>query len=368
MKLRKLILPAILALGAVGGFALAKANSSRFAATHAMTDYTGDPDIDVGIHIETTASAAADWTMSKFFIDAFDSRDVSGGDYLAVRVKVAAGAGSYFDFIPNVSGNAGRVPLTTDPYGVKFVPAGHYGEAFDFTYMQYRDWDLPLNLWDGADGYVVIPKSQFTRSLFGGAIDWSESLSAVYFFFYGTTIDKIDFDIGDIYTANIGANNRLIKVNRLWSWSKHSGTSAIVNVENMEKLKITRNNENLVGGVDFVRAIEDVDVCADADAAYVANIDAYNDLNAASEDYLYDVDLYDFADGDTAHAGGRETKYSAAEKWAAICEASGHVPSNVVLYKEDKKAWIIVATISTLSIVSLGGLFFILRRRRALNK
>ena len=195
MKLAKLIIPALLTFGMVGELAANEQPAQRVERVAAMADYTGDPDIDVGINVTTSASAAADWSVAQFYIDNFESRDVSSGDYLAFRMRSNNHGASYFDFIPNVSGTAYRVPISPAATGIKCVPAVPNGEAFD--YGGARTWDLPMNFWDGADVWFCIPKTTFSRKYFGGdAIDWTQSFSAVYFLFYGTTIDTVNFDLG----------------------------------------------------------------------------------------------------------------------------------------------------------------------------
>ena len=149
MKFRKLILPAILALGAIGGFAAAKASSNQMLRTQAMAKYTGDPDIDVGINVKPNANAGSAWDIYTFYIDGLASGDVSQGDYLAIRLRSDNGAGSYFDFFPNVNGTAYRVPIAPAASGIKCIPAVPSGEAFDYTGA--RTWDLPMNMWADAD-------------------------------------------------------------------------------------------------------------------------------------------------------------------------------------------------------------------------
>lgn len=369
MKLRKLILPAILALGAVGGFALAKANSERFAAARAMNDYSGDPSVDVGLNIQRTKYQATTWEPGQFYINSFESQDVSGGTYVAVRIKAAEGAGSYFNITLNVSGNANGVPYDVAAPNIKCVPAVPNGVAFD--YAGARAGYLPLNLWSGADIWFCIPKTTFTRNHFGsGTINWSDPIWAIYFEFYGVTQDNVDFDIGDIYTANIDGDGHFVKVTRLVNWAKIEGTGTNDAEDGTyNKLAYSRNFPSLVPGVKFIQAIENVDACdgTAAAAAYDANIVAYTALSNANKVYLGDAVIADYADGDTAHAGSRTTGWTAAAKWAAICEAAGHTPSRVILFKDTDKTWLFV-TIGAVSAVSLAGLFFILRRRRALNK
>ncbi len=370
MKLRKLILPAILALGAVGGFAAAKLSDRGFAQARALDGYDGDVDIDVGLHISPSTKAAADWTVSQFYIDALDSRDASSGDYIAIRMQCAEGAGSWYDIGVNLSGVSRRVNDTGTAFGLKFVPAGPHGVAFD--HAGFRNNDIPLNIWSGSDGYVCIPKTGFSKMHFGETYDWNNNVSAIYFMFYGTTIDKINFDIGDIFTANISASGHLVKVNTLFSWSQHSGSPETVcnDCGNLERLDLARNNSSLVPGAAFVKAIENVDTCNEtaAENAYDNNIVAYTALSNANKAYLEEAIIGDYADGDTTHAGDRSTGYTAAQKWAAICEAAGHGSSSrVVLFNDQNKAWlyVIIASVSTLS---LPGVFFIIRRRRVTSK
>ncbi len=366
MKFRKLILPAILALGAIGGFAAAKLSDRGFAQARALDGYDGDADIDVGLHITPSTKAAADWTVSQFFIDALDSRDASSGDYIAIRMQCAEGAGSWYDIGVNLSGVSRRVNDTGTAFGLKFVPAGPHGVAFD--HAGYRNNDIPLNIWSGSDGYVCIPKTGFSKMHFGEGYDWNNKVSAIYFMFYGTTIDTINFDIGDIFTANISASGHLVKVNTLFSWSQHSGSPDTVCVDcgNLERLDLARNNSSLIPGAAFTKSIENVNVCNSVEAvqAYNDNIVAYTALSKANKAYLEEVTISDYADGDTTHAGDRSTGYTAAAKWAAICEAANPSSSRVVMFNEQNKTWLVVL-IASVSALSLAGCaFFFIRRRK----
>ena len=366
MKFRKLILPAILALGAIGGFAAAKLSDRGFAQARAMDGYTGDVDIDVGLNITPSGTAAADWTVSQFYIDALDSRDASQGDYIAIRMKCAKGAGSWYDIGVNLSGVSRRVNDTGTAFGLKFVPAGPYGVAFDHN--GYRNNDIPLNIWSESDGYVCIPKTGFSKMHFGDDYNWNNDVSAIYFMFYGTTIDVINFDIGDIFTANINAAGHLVKVNTLFSWAKHSGSPETVcnDCGNLGKLALLRNNSSLVPAAAFTKSIENVNVCNSAEAvqAYNDNIVAYTALSNVNKLYLNDVIIGDYADGDTTHAGDKANAYTAAAKWAAICEAANPSSSRVVMFNEQNKTWIyvLIASVSALSLA--GCAFFFIRRRK----
>ena len=103
MKLRKLILPALLTLGLAGGLVFShEMTNNPEVRVSAMTDYTCDPEIDVGINVKASSEAVNDWTICTFYVNAFESGNVSGGDYLAFRLRTNSGTGSYFDFIPNV--------------------------------------------------------------------------------------------------------------------------------------------------------------------------------------------------------------------------------------------------------------------------
>lgn len=371
MKLRKLILPAILALGAVGGFAAAKLSNRGFAQTRAMDGYTGDYSVDVGLNVQRSQYQSGTWEICQFFVNSFESADVSQGDYFAIRINVAEGAGSYFDFIPNVGGNANRITISPVASGIKCVPAVPDGVAFN--YAGARDFDLPMNLWSGANIWFCIPKAELTRTYFGsGTINWSEdTLWAAYFMFYGVTQDNVNFDIGDIWMANIDGDGHLQKVNRILNWANINGTATTDTGDgSMAKLALARNNVTLQPAAKFIQAIENVDACDStaAGTAYDNNIVAYTQLNSSCKAYLEEAYLGDYADGDTAHAGGRLTRYTAAAKWAAICEAAGHGSSSrVVLFNNQNKAWLFVV-IASVSALSLAGVFFIIRRKRVTSK
>ena len=97
MKLRKLILPALLTLGLAGGLVFSgEMTNNPEVKVSAMADYTGDPEIDVGINIKSNSnSSTTDFPIVSFYVNHFDSVDVSGGDYLAFRLRSNNAAGSY---------------------------------------------------------------------------------------------------------------------------------------------------------------------------------------------------------------------------------------------------------------------------------
>lgn len=368
MKLGKIILPALLAIGAVSGFAFAKqAEEKQLAPAAAMSTYLLDEDMDVGINVKKTTDGS--WAIGQFYINTFESGDVSGGDYLAFRMRSNNGGASFFDFIPNVGGNANRVPISPAATGIKCVPAVYGGEAFD--YGGARTWDLPLNFWTDADVWFCIPKTTFSRTYFGsGTLDWTNNLYAVYFMFYGEPAgDNVDFDIGNLWTANIDSDGHLVKVNRIINWANIASGTATNDTGDgsMAKLNITRNNANLIPAVKFVQDIENVDACnaTQATAAYNNLNETYNGLTNAQKFYLDEYQIYDYADGDTGHTGGRGVAYSASAKWAQICAAAGHASSARILFnKKNDSIVLTVALTSTLVLLSVAGAYFIIRRRK----
>lgn len=364
MKLGKIIIPALLALGAIGGFATAKAVENREAQrTVAMSGYTGDPDIDVGLNVNVS-KGSGNWADSCFYINTFESANVSGGEYLAIRMRGNNGSGSYFDFFVNVDGVVARIPIDPAATGLKCVPAVPDGIAWD--YNGNRTWDLPMNFQAPWDVYFCIPKSQFTR---GGTVDWSKNVWAIYFTFYGTTPnDNIDFDIGNVYTANIDSNNHLQKVNRIINWANIDGLGMVQDygLEN-SYLHPVRNNPTLKPAVKFIQAIEGVDACDNsaALAAYNANLAAYEALDDECLDYLEDAIVGDYDDGDKTHAGGKLIQWKAAAKWAQICKAANPSSSRLVLFHDDKNTALLITAIGlTVGALSVAGLFFFLRKRK----
>lgn len=369
MKLGKIILPALLAIGAVSGFAFAKqAEEKQLAPAAAMSTYLLDEDMDVGINVKKTSDGSH--TISQFFINTFESGDVSGGDYLAFRMRSNNGGASFFDFIPNVGGNARRVPISPAATGIKCIPAVYGGEAFD--YGGARTWDLPLNFWADADVWFCIPKTTFSRVYFNhetNPMSWNDNLWSVYFMFYSPTPDNVDFDIGNLWTANIDSDGHLVKVNRIINWANIvSGTATNDTGDgSMARLNITRNNANLIPAVKFVQDIENVDACnaTQATAAYNNLNETYSGLTNAQKFYLDEYQIYDYADGDTGHTGGRGVAYSASAKWAQICAAAGHASSARILFnKKNDSIVLTVALTSTFVLLSVAGAYFIIRRRK----
>ena len=367
MKLGKFILPALLAVGAISGFALAKVNENRnLKQASAMSTYLLDEDMDVGINVTASATAAADWTVAQFYLNCFESNNASTGDYLAFRMRSNNNGASYFDFIPNGGGNPYRVDLGPAE-GIKCVPAVPGGEAFD--YGGARNFDLPMNFWAGADVWFCIPKTAFTRDYWatGNPCNWSD-LWAVYFMFYGTTNDYVDFDIGNLWTANIDGDGHLVKINRLINWANVPGDQIpVTDSGNMSKLTITRNNSNLVPAVKFVQEIEHVDACnvAASTTAYNNLKDSYDALTNAQKFYVDEYVLYDYADGDTSHAGARATAYYASDKWAQIIEtATSASGSRIIMARKDQNIILISVLTVTMIGLSAAGLFFIIRRRK----
>lgn len=367
MKLGKLIIPTLLAVGAISGFALAKVNESKqLDKASAMNTYLLDADMDVGLNVKASATAAADWTIAQFFLNCFESNDASTGDYLAFRMRSNNNGASYFDFIPNGGGNPYRVDLGPAE-GIKCIPAVPGGEAFD--YAGARTYDLPMNFWAGADVWFCIPKTAFTRDYWGtgNPCAWND-LWAVYFMFYGTTNDYVDFDIGNLWTANIDGDGHLVKINRLINWANVPGDQIPVNDSgNMSKLTITRNNSNLVPAVKFVQEIEHVDACSTSASttAYNNLKDSYAALTNAQKFYLEEYEIYDYADGDTGHTGARATSYYAADKWAQIvATATNPSASRMINIRKDESVVLIIVVSSLVAGLSVAGLFFIIRRRK----
>lgn len=363
MKLGKIILPALLAFGLVGG--LAASNENKVEETSAMSTVLYDEDMDVGINVTASADAEADWTISTFYVNNFESVDVSGGDYFAFRMRSNNGGASYFDFIPNVGGNAVRVPISPAATGIKCIPAVNGGVAFD--YGGARTWDLPMNFWADADVWFCIPKASLTRNLFGGAPNWNDNIWAIYFMFYGTTIDNVNFDIGNIWTANIDGDGHLQKVNRILNWANFDALG-VVNDSNMDLLTVTRNNPNLRKAVRLIQNIEYGDAC-DATASegmWSSSYELYDSLDSGALAYLDNFTIYDYASGDTAHSGGRSKQWSASQKWAQIKEVSGHgsSPARYAAPAKKNKTLTLVIVITSVTSLSAVGLILISRKRR----
>ena len=368
MKVNKLIFSLLVAIGAFGCLSVSSASkNNKTIETSAMSGQLYDEDMDVGINIQASSKAAADYTVSTFFVNSFEAVDVSGGDYLAFRMRSNNGAASYFDIIPNVNGNASRVSIAPAT-GIKCIPAVRGGVAFN--YGGARTWDLPLNYWADADLWFCIPKTQFNRIHFGSGINWSDSIWAIYFLFYGTTNDYINFDIGNIWTANIDSAGHLVKVKRIMNWCNVEG-NGYTGVENMDRLTITRNNPTLRNAVKLIQNIEYVDSCnvSAATSAYNASINLYNSLGADGLAYLNNYTLYDYANGDSSHSKGQGTAWKASAKWATIANITGHGANSgrMFTYEENKSSVLPLVIVSAISTLSIGALL-IIKKRKAVQK
>ena len=368
MKVNKLIFSLLVAIGAFGCLSVSSASkNNKTIETSAMSGQLYDEDMDVGINIQASSSAVADWSETVFYVNSFESVDVSRGNYIAFRMRSNDGAASYFDIIPNVGGNASHVnlgPVT----GIKCIPAVRGGEAF--PYGGARTWDLPLNFWANADVWFCIPKTAFDRVYFGSGINWSNSIWAIYFKFYGTTIDYINFDIGNIWTADIDSAGHLVKINRILNWCNVEGAGYVGDF-NMDKISITRNNPTLRNAVKLIQNIEYVDSCnvSAATSAYNASISLYNSLGADGLAYLNNYTIYDYANGDSSHNKGQGTAWKASAKWAAIANITGHGANSgrMFTYEENKSSVLPLIIVSAISTLSIGALL-IIKKRKAVQK
>ena len=70
----------LLAACAVSGFVVGKANVKEASAAT-----TSDPDLDVGLNVQRTVTG--EFQTCQFYVNSFESTDVSGGNYLAFRMK-----------------------------------------------------------------------------------------------------------------------------------------------------------------------------------------------------------------------------------------------------------------------------------------
>ncbi len=329
-----------------------------------------DPDIDVGINVKASSEARSDWTIAQFYVGGSAIvGNMSAGDYVALRVHAPTSAGSYFDMIPNFAGNPYRISLNVAEAGARFVPVNSTALSNTLT----RDFDLPTNIWGGMDGWICFPKTGFTRNYWntGNALNWNADIWAVYFMFYGTTIDTINFDIGDLWTANIDSDGYLHKVNHVIDWTKANGTNNINDTGDgsTDLLSITRNNENLVSGATLARAVADVDVCNTAACStfYNNNHEAIDGLDSDNRAYFDNVLVYDYESGDTGHTGGKSTEYVVADKWNAIMNAagvSGFASARLVVFDKNNTISIIILSAGFAFIGSLIVFLFIRRKRK----
>lgn len=366
LKVLTASLPFLLTLGVGLSVSAAKHETESVAPVHALSGTTGDPSIDIGLHVQTNSTAAADWTLYDINANVNDATMVGNlaiGDYVAWRLKSAVNAGSYIEIMFNTTdGNCWRVDPSN--YAYKKVDAATGAITDGATRTWHNCFQLDWNF----DGWFLIDKSTITANQFGGgtAPDWNLNLWSVYYCVYATTIDTINFDFGDIYTANI-VNGKMELVTHVVDWTKSTGTT-VSNTSACSALDITRNNTNLIPAVELSRKLDSYNSCdkTSCESAYAALQSEYAALDAANQSYFETIKIYDYASGDTAHSGGKVTSYLAGYKWNAIvASATAGSSSRIIsVINNEDQTMIIIVAVSIIAII--GGLvtFFLLRKKR----
>lgn len=193
--------------------ALTTAETAYEALRYSDVLLHGEADLDMigGVNVKTSSSVTSGWNVADYYINSFESANVSldEGKYIAVRMR-SHNCGSYFEIIPNVNGNARR------PFGIQGDTSNNMVVKYvstdgTITDIVARGWNLQINLPAGVDGWFCFPKEDFTEPYFGNAINWDDTLWAIYFLFYGTAEESIDFDIGNIYNADVKSGKLTLK-------------------------------------------------------------------------------------------------------------------------------------------------------------
>jgi hypothetical protein len=69
--------------------------------------------------------------------------------------------------------------------------------------------------------------------------------------------------------------------------------------------------------VNFSKAHQQYKTCTQAEAAYLALIDDYDELTTEAKALLSSIEMYDYASGDTSYIGDKWTSLvTASNKWA----------------------------------------------------
>lgn len=349
-----LTLCSLFALATAGVTAASIGNYSSVQSVNALSGFTGDTELDLGINVKYTGSAAG-WDIAQYYINGIG--DCSNGDYIAIRVKTYS-VGSWFEMIPNVNGTAKR-PALNGGMVSKLVSVD--GSIVDSA---TRGWNLACNIPANFDGYYCMPKASFTAPHFGGdeTLQWSSGVWAMYFLFYGTTYEPIDFDLGNIWTANVGSSLSL--VNRVYDYAYIDGNSTFDTGDGtMSNLSITRAYEGMKAPAILAREVMGVDSCdrAACRTFYNDKKDAIEALSGAQDNYFKNVAVYDYASGDSAHTGGQGTRYTVGKKWNQIVETATDTSISGAHYgianmEKDNQVFVIalVATVSIGAIAFLG--------------
>lgn len=373
---KSLLFAALLGTFAIG-LSTAAFKASLSIRTEALTATEGDPTIDVGLHVQSSSEADGSWTLYEpLFNNANNSPAAGGvvgtfanGDYMAWRIKCESTTGTWAEFMVNLTdGNCWRPDGTRNDYAVKKVDLnGNISNGN--VRAQHTAWFLSA----GFDGWLLVEKSAFTQKQYGSGVtpNWNSTVWGIRYCFYATTNDNINFDLGDIYSANI-VDNKMVLVNHVIDWA--STTAEVPTLDNMAsypKMSYTRNNYGLLPAIQLSRKLDAYDSCDESSctAGYAALQDEYAALDSTNKSYFDTIMISDYANGDTTHAGGKVGSFTAGQKWAAIVKmaTSGSSSNGIRLVNKNNTSLIIL--ISTISILSVGALaFLIIRKRRALNK
>jgi hypothetical protein len=116
---------------------------------------------------------------------------------------------------------------------------------------------------------------------------------------------------------------------------------------------------------NFASAVEGTDSCGVSVESDVSALRAqYNALSSTAKNALSSINIYDFASGDTAHAGIQSVTFTAANKWAMLDAMYPEVPgSGLIANQSGTQSIYTIVLLAIGGMTIIGGMFFIKRKR-----
>ena len=116
---------------------------------------------------------------------------------------------------------------------------------------------------------------------------------------------------------------------------------------------------------NFASAVEGTDSCGVSVESDVSALRAqYNALSSTAKNALSSINIYDFASGDTAHAGIQSVTFTAANKWAMLDAMYPEVPgSGLIANQSGTQSIYTIVLLAIGGMTIIGGMFFLKRKR-----
>lgn len=351
-----------------------------------------DWNIDAGVHISYASSTNTNicswWDLnipesSNDYSQGLPnaSHDFSTGNAVAIRFK---------DYSVNNT-TPMRIGFKSNNYQMRVTANGDGSKQVLFlsndgkvTTSPYRTWDGDVVVNKGFDGWIVLKKADQVAATDNGhtnsgEFSW-ENITNLYFGIqnYQYYDAAANYDIGDIYTANVSGTNITFVKPVFLSGSVTSSSTNTVYTEssnNTGNVNIVRKNIDMIRVTRFIAKLATVDTCSKSYATgyktYYSLIDTYNTIKSYPIEisYFRKAKLRDYQSLDADHVNGLTNIITAQEKWDAICVKciGSTVNANPLLIKELSNNYHIFLIIVGVSLIGLTITFAIRKHKKGYN-